>query len=199
MNTYILWGVAISIAALIVLIWYLRRNDMKKELKIFRQISDFAAENQCRINTWDYWDRTIIAIDNEETDKLFFMRTMPGGTVRECISLSAYVDCRMQKASRIVKLDNANVSVTDKIELYLKTAEKSGRDICLEFYNSDYDHLTLTGELQLALKWCGIIRSVLFANQDKPQRVKSEPAMKTSGLQQKPTVSKKQVEPLLPV
>jgi len=43
--------------------------------------------------------------------------------------------------------------VVDKLELSFYPVEKGKPEISIEFYNDEYDSLTLSGELQLAEKW----------------------------------------------
>jgi hypothetical protein len=39
----------------------------------------------------------------------------------------------------------------------LVNPDKNKPDTKVEFYNADYDRLTLTGEVQLSEKWCKIL------------------------------------------
>ena len=47
-------------------------------------------------------------------------------------------------------------TVVEKLGIGFLYHDKNKNEVVLEFYNADYDSLTLTGELQLAEKWCNL-------------------------------------------
>jgi hypothetical protein len=47
-------------------------------------------------------------------------------------------------------------------------------EVSLEFYNTDYDQLTLSGELQLAQKWTGMIKSIVNTNREWKDKEKEK-------------------------
>ena len=48
------------------------------------------------------------------------------------------------------------MKVVDRIELTFVNQDKIKSDTMVSFYNSEYDRLTLSGEIQLAEKWSKI-------------------------------------------
>ena len=54
----------------------------------------------------------------------------------------------------------------NKIDLVFSFVDNSKQDVSLEFYNTNYSQLTLSGELQLAQKWSGIVKTILATNKN---------------------------------
>ena len=108
-------------------------------------------------------------MDNKESKSLFFIRNLPGRTIREKINLSEVSDCRMYKTERRVKYHKEFVNVMDYIEVVLSLNNQQ-QAVKLEFYNAEYDQLTLTGELQLAQKWTDLIKSIIKTGQLKKDK-----------------------------
>ncbi|BBE20045.1 hypothetical protein AQPE_4236 [Aquipluma nitroreducens] len=73
------------------------------------------------------------------------------------IDLADILKCRVIESSRSVSTKEGSLKVVDKIELSFVNPDKNKPDTKVEFYNADYDRLTLTGEVQLSEKWCKIL------------------------------------------
>ena len=86
--------------------------------------------------------------------------------IREHINLTEVSDCRMFKTERSVIYNKETVIVVDRIELKI-SFYKHKPEVRLEFYNADYDQLTLSGELQLAQKWNDTIKGIISTTQDR--------------------------------
>ncbi|MFH0757475.1 MAG: hypothetical protein V2B15_09325 [Bacteroidota bacterium] len=157
-NIIIGWSVTLlTIAGLVVLFTLRKKNRNKRTLA---PLLAFARENNATISHFDTWDKTLIGIDHGEKSKLFFIRCTPGREIRQLIDVSSVSACRMTKNERKVKIDKESVNVIELIELVFSFYNHEP-DLALEFYNNDYDLLTLTGELQLAQKWTGLIRDIV--------------------------------------
>ena len=52
-----------------------------------------------------------------------------------------------------------SIKAFDRIDLVFSNKDKSKADVVVEFYNANTDRLTLSGELQLAEKWCTLINN----------------------------------------
>lgn len=155
--------IILTTTSFIVFFWIRSRN---KEKITSSALLNFAKENNCTISSYDHWDKILIGIDNQEINKLFFIRTIPDKEHRAAINLSEVMSCRLVKTERTVRYDKEKVNVIDKIELVFSFVDTHKPDVALEFYNTDYNQLTLSGELQLAQKWSGIVKSVLVTNQN---------------------------------
>ncbi len=169
LNSILGWSVTLlAIAGLIV---FVRVRNQNREKRAVSVLKSFARENNCTVSTYDHWDKTLIGIDGNETNKLIFIRTIPEKEIRSVIDLSEAIDCRMAKSQRTIKNDKETVNAIERIEVVISFYGKK-EDLALEFYNNDYDKLVLTGELQLAQKWTGIIKSMISANQSRKATVK---------------------------
>lgn len=60
----------------------------------------------------------------------------------------------------------------NKISLVLSYFNSYKPDLSLEFYNNEYDQLTIWNELELAKKWEGIIKNVISTNQSGKMEIK---------------------------
>jgi hypothetical protein len=159
MNSNEMLGWSITILAITGLIVLIRLRKKRKEQKILAPLHAYAAENNTEIGSYDWWDKTLIGIDKNEPGTLFFIRNIPGRNIREQIQLSEVSNCRLYKTERRVKFNKEIVNVMDQIEVVFSFFNK--RDVSLEFYNADYDLLTLSGELQMAQKWSGMINDIV--------------------------------------
>ncbi len=158
---------SIIIMASISLIIFLNIRNKNKEKKTLLPLLNFAEENNSSLSSSDHWDKTLIGIDNEEINKLFFIRTTPSKEYREVINLSEVVSCVFHKAERTVSNKDVKVIVIDRIELILTFVNNQKPAVILEFYNSDYDNLTISDELQFAQKWSGVIKGILATNKNR--------------------------------
>lgn len=184
-NMILTWS--ITILAIIFLILFIQKRNKKRGKEILSVLQSFAKDNNGEISSYDRWDKTLIGIDNSEINKLFFIRTISDKEFREVINLSEVKKCRLIKTERIVRYNKENVSVIDKIELIFSFVSTHKPDIALEFYNNEYDSLTLSGQLQLAQKWSGIVEAILNTVKNRNSEVGKVKVDRTSFLKE-PTV-----------
>jgi hypothetical protein len=76
-----------------------------------------------------------------------------------------------------VKYNKELVNVIDRIELIF-SFNNHRPELSLEFYNTDYDQLTLSGELQLAEKWAGTLKTIINLNQESKTKAKKKELIK---------------------
>lgn len=171
MDLNIIIGWSITILAITVLIIYLKVRSKKKDEKTLEPLLSFASEHNSEISYYNTWENTLIGIDNNEANRLFFIRKTPGGEIRKTINLSEVTDCRMVKIERKVKYNKEIVNVIDRIEVILSFS-KHKPEISLEFYNDDYDQLTLSGELQFAQKWTSMLKGSVKTKPDRSYKRK---------------------------
>jgi len=162
---------SITILATISLIVFFQIRNRNREKKVFSALQTFAKEINSTISSYDSWDKTLVGIDNGENNKLFFLRTISNKEYREVINLSEVMSCRVVIDERTVEYKREKVNVIDKIDLVFSFVNTHKQDVKLEFYNADYDQLTLSGELQLAQKWAGIVKSILVTNKKLEKEV----------------------------
>jgi hypothetical protein len=157
-------GVNKLIFKIIPLLYYslptLIKNNTKKKNQIVKELFNYAEESNCKISKYDYWSNTKIGVDNDN-QRLFFIRKEKQISVRKEINLMEIQKAQVITTTRSVGEGKNKQSTIDKIELALTLQAVNKPDSILEFYNTDYDRLSLTGELQLAEKWAGIINSIV--------------------------------------
>lgn len=146
---------------------YLYIRNRRREKGIFKVLHSFAAEHNSTITSSDHWADTLIGIDQDNAKKLFFIRSANNHTIKEVINLWEVRSCRLASTARSVTFDRQAVRVVDRIELIFTFIDSARNEVALEFYNNDYDSLTLTGELQLAQKWLEIVNGILVSNRDR--------------------------------
>ena len=156
----ITWSIIVLIIVSLVVIARIRSR--KKKTGSLKRLQDFANEHHGVISTFNYWDKTLIGIDDREDKKLFFIRTKDDNEVRTVVNLSEVRDCRLVKKQRNATHNKEKVIVTEEIKLVF--SHRNGKqDISLEFFNTAIDHLTLADELQMAQKWEGIAKGIIAA------------------------------------
>ncbi|WP_346861749.1 hypothetical protein [uncultured Draconibacterium sp.] len=165
MDLNIILGWSITLLAITLLIFFIKVKNKKRDEKTLEPLLKFASEHNSEISQYNSWDKTIIGVDTNETSRLFFIRNIPGMEIRETINLLEVSDCKMVKAERKVKYQKHTVNVIDRIQLVF-SFYKHKSEIRLEFYNEDYDQLTLSGELQLAQKWASLVKDIIIKNRE---------------------------------
>lgn len=159
MNTNIL--VMVAICAIIFLIYlYFKLNNRKIEAANLLKLKGWAEIQNCHITNYERWNRSIIGIDRENR-YLFVIQRLNEQEAIQKIDLSPIVKCWVNESSRSVKLNESHQKVVDKIELILCHKDRSKEDVSVEFYNSTYDSLYVSKELQVAKNWEKIISETI--------------------------------------
>lgn len=130
-------------------------NSRKKEKKLLQGLTEIAESNNCKINRYELWNSSTIGIDDTSL-MFFYTRKSEGIDISQHLNLSEIQKCRVISSSRTVSSKDGNFKVIEKLELVFSYKDKNRGEMALEFYNADYDSLTLTGELQLVEKWCNL-------------------------------------------
>jgi hypothetical protein len=139
----------------------IRKNRQKRDKKYKGTISSLAEESNNEIDLYDGWRSTIIGLDRFNR-KLFFLRKAGDKDIRVVVDLS---DIQFSKVLNTRwSARHESQSMTQKLELALTRVDRNKPPIHLEFYNADYDSLTLMDELLLAEKWSALINSIISKN-----------------------------------
>ena len=155
--TILLIGTTVLIIC--VLPFLIRHNKKKKKEKEIKEvISRLAAKSNSGVDEYDWWNKTIIGIDNSNR-KLFFIKKIHDKELQSAIDLSNIQMGRVINSHRSVI--NGNYNVIQKLQLGLISKNKDKPETLLEFYNADYDSLTIMEELQLVEKWSKIVNSIV--------------------------------------
>lgn len=146
----------------IILFVIANRNKRKKEKQFLQPLNRLAEKDNCKISQYDIWNNSIIGIDNL-TNHIFFIKNIFDDEISQSIKLSDILKCRINEVGQTVTLASRTVGIKgnvikafDKVELVFINRDKNKPDLIAEFYNKETGNLNLTGELQLAEKWCKI-------------------------------------------
>lgn len=147
---------------LIIIIPFLRmrNSSAKKKKQMLKGLMDLASKNNCTIDQYDWWNKSSIGID-QSRQMIFFTHTVKGEDRPQQINLADIQQCRVVNASRTVTTKNGTYKLVEKLELVCSSLDKNRAEQVLEFYNSNYDSLTLSGELQLVEKWCKLLNDLI--------------------------------------
>ena len=167
METHIIINWSISIIVLLSLVGYFYFRNRRREKYIYSDLHALARENNSTITRSDHWSNTQVGVDESENNKLFFIRTANNQSIREVISLPEVKDCRLAKAERTVTDNKMKILVIERVELIFHFADAKKPEVALEFYNNDYDALTIRDELLLAKKWQGIVNDFIVSNRNR--------------------------------
>lgn len=137
------------IALPFVLTGYSRK---KRKNGLFSQLSQLAGNDQGAISQHEFCSNFVIGLD-EATNHLYFYKEANDRKLAKQVDLNSFRSCRLLTTSRTVGEGKERLLVIDKLELCFYPHDKSGPVEVVEVYNTEYDSLTLTGELQLAEKW----------------------------------------------
>lgn len=139
--------VVILFGSFIVPIVWVSRAKKAKEKKRLLALSQFAESHKGKISEYDLWKDRAIGIDREQ-HFLFFIRHHSGGEQKIALRLSEISKCKTAS-----KTKPGQHTGYDHLDLVLVHRENGEQETKLNFYNSETDSLTLTGELQLIEKW----------------------------------------------
>ena len=117
-----------------------------------------AEKENCKVSRYDIWYNSIIGID-ETTNFIFAIKKINGNETAQIICLAQMLRCRVIESSRT----SGNIKAFDRIDLAFTYFDKNKPESIVEFYNANTDRLTLTGELQMAEKWCKIANDKITA------------------------------------
>jgi len=138
------------------------RNKRKKEKQFLQPLNRLAEKDNCKISQYDIWNKSIIGIDNL-TNRVFFIKNVFYDETSKSIQLNEILKCRVNEVGQTMTLPSRTVGIKgnvikafDKVELVFINRDKNKPELIAEFYNKETGNLNLTGELQLAEKWCKI-------------------------------------------
>ena len=148
----------IFILICIILFVIINGNKKKKTKQFLQPLNDLAEKENCKVSTYDIWNNSVIGID-DATNRVFVIRKINDSEISQKINLAEIFRCKVVEVSRTSGPKEGNIKAFDRIDLVFSNKDKSKADVIVEFYNANTDRLTLTGELQLAEKWCVLINN----------------------------------------
>lgn len=156
-----------------VVLFYFNLRIKGREKKAFRFIDAFAQAHNNTITKFDFSKSTYVGIGYTTSTMIFFIRKFNDIERRTAINLADVSQCRLVKSYDKSNSSKDNSGYITKIGLVLTHRNPAEQDAFLEFYNIDYDPLTLSGELQLAEKWREIIQEEIRMEEKKKSKTGS--------------------------
>ncbi len=124
----------------------------KKKNRFINIIRAMAEKSGCTITRHEISNNFIIGMD-DSSGCLFFYKKETDREISREINLKNFKSCKLANISRTVEDNKNNYHMAHKLELCFYPVEANQPDEIIEFYNDEYDSLTLTGELQVIEKW----------------------------------------------
>ena len=128
--------------------------------KYLKQLQVLAAEMNARITQYETWSGAAIGVD-EHDKHLFFIKKVKDEFRNTHINLNNVKNCRVIHAEKSATQNSKPGASHGRIDLVFTSREKNEPDSSLEFYNADYDSISLSHELQLTDKWSGIMNKLI--------------------------------------
>lgn len=143
---------------LVIIVVSTSKSKKKKQVEYLDPLNRLAESAGCKISQYDIWNESVIGID-ELKNVVHAIRKTNGHEENITINLAEIFRCRVAEISRVSGPKEGNIKVFDRIDLVFTNKEKSKADQVIVIYSSSTDRLTLTGELQLAEKWCMLVNN----------------------------------------
>ncbi len=141
----------------------INRHNRKKEQPLLEALWAIAKKNNCDVSQHDVWNNTAIGIDKANS-MVFFTQKLNSIKTAQQLALAEIKKCRIVSTNKITgNKDDGNFKEVDKLELAFAYKEKNNAETVLEFYNSGINSSSLTGELELAERWCKIANDTIKA------------------------------------
>ena len=103
-----------------------------------------------------------IGID-KKSGKLIYVHGKSVDAPESVLELKNFKHCEAANVSRSVGSQKELTTIIDRVELVLKPKEQTGKEVKLEFYNSEHDS-HITDENEIVSKWAGIINQWIKKN-----------------------------------
>lgn len=135
------------------------KSRKNKENLLKKMLFNIAEKENSDITEFNQWDNTAIGI-SATSKKLFFYRKLEDSEINYSIDFQSIQHCKIVNISRLLKSNNENYQIVDRLELNISTYIKNKQNIVLEFYNSDIE-AQMNGELFLIDEWNKKINSLI--------------------------------------
>ena len=157
-NTMVIGGIIVLFG--ITLYVLISSSRKRKEAQFLQPLRQLAEKDNCKISQYDIWNNSVIGIDATQ-NMVFAIRRTKEKETSIVVNLAEIFRCKVIEVSRTSGPKEGNMIAFDRIDLAFINKDKSKADVVVEFYNANTDRLTLTGELQLAEKWCVLVNNKL--------------------------------------
>jgi hypothetical protein len=151
----------IMVLIIIIPVVIINRKKKLKEKKLVQVLFDMAENKNSTINEYDNWNETAIGID-KALQRIFFVRKTIENQITREIDLKEMEKCRFINTNRVINNKETSQKIIEKLELGFTFRDVKKAELILEFYNLNYDSLSLRDEINLAGKWSEIANSEIF-------------------------------------
>lgn len=124
----------------------------RKKKLLLHKINELADQKDCFITSHEFCSNFVIGFD-EMAGFLFFYKKNENREISHSISIREFRNCRVLSSTREVSGNKDHSVIINKLELCFYPLVKTRQEEIIEFYNNEYDSLSLSGELQLIEKW----------------------------------------------
>jgi hypothetical protein len=124
----------------------------RKKSKMLQKISELASGSNSVVSEYEFCSDFVLGLDNH-SNHVFFYKKNDNREVAQHLDLSGFRSCKAGTYGHTLGEKKDQYHVTDKLELCFYPHEKEKPEASLDIYNSEFDRLTLTGELQFVEKW----------------------------------------------
>lgn len=159
LGSTIVFAIIIVICILPFIFLYIGKN--KKKNKLRKELASMAQKKNRKLQQCEIFTNFAIGTD-ENNEFLFYMKQGKDGIKEYQIALNEVKDCKIRQTDRRLKHNKKQNLVIDKLELSLVPYPGKGREINLEFFNTD-DNLPLYGELNSLKSWKAFVQERLAA------------------------------------
>lgn len=158
----IIMGVILTLLFISPFIFFRDRDKKTREKKLLTSLNELAVQNNATLSVCEVWNDSAIGID-KDTNTLAFLIQSEKRNVSKVVQLIDMQSCRLVSKSHLRTFKHEDIRVTDTVSIVFEHVNRSKPDEVLEFYNDDFDNLTLGDELKVAEKWTDIIKAHLNA------------------------------------
>ena len=131
------------------------RSNKKRDNQFLQVLSDQSKAFHLSISQYDIWNNAAIGTD-ASFNMIFFNKKSGDLNIHQQITLVEVEKCWVVNTNRTIGNPSGDQKVIDKLELAFNYRETGKPDTILVFYDANSDSLVMSGEIQLADKWCKI-------------------------------------------
>lgn len=137
-----------------------KNNKKKKEIRLLDNISRLSGTDPSSITQYDIWNNSVIGLNNLDAELYFIKNTAEDQSFQK-VSITEVQRCWVNEVSRTVSIKESIIKVVEKVEVIMINKVKNKPDTVIEFFNQNSGKLDLSGELQLAEKWCNLLNETI--------------------------------------
>lgn len=142
--------------------WFVFRNRKKNEKKIISEFSLMANGKPFILSKFEMLPDLAFGMDTS-SKILYFKKTTRGESHKNVIDLSQFASCELLQTNRPVGSHGNTHMIPDLISFRFVPKDKQHEQVKLLIYKSE-ESGPLTGELQMAKEWIGVINAQLTSN-----------------------------------